>query len=224
MFWTKLGVVVRLFLRYLAGFTFWLHALLIIPVAHPSFSRLGDFVGFNIPETILSTFFVALSVLAGYGLRRFLVDVLFVYAFPFVLAYNVAKYASKLVGRLTRVASALLNKPAPPLPFSWGVLLTQCTPAGTVFTLKSIVNKNDDLILPDMQKADIVDKTHTDRWAWMRLALPFKSFTIAWSSNFVKHKATFDSTQYVSSSGSYSSVCLQPSQQNGKGTIISEWN
>jgi hypothetical protein len=89
---------VRKLARFVVAAIVWLHALFLMNVALPSAAPIARMVGMNSGEFIVISLIVALSVLAAYGVGQVVIDLLYIYFFPFVLCYLFARYMY-LIGR-----------------------------------------------------------------------------------------------------------------------------
>jgi len=88
--------------RFVLAGILWLHALFLLHFEPPHFSWLALRLHLTASETIVFALLVALSLLTSYGIWRFLLDVLYIYLFPFVLLFLLAKYGFLLLLKLNR--------------------------------------------------------------------------------------------------------------------------
>lgn len=100
-------LTIRRVARFVLASVLWLHGLLLFEVAKPNLAPLAARLSLNINEVTIFCLIATLSILATYGVSNILVDMLYIYFFPFVLLYWTARLAYKLVRALNRVFAAL---------------------------------------------------------------------------------------------------------------------
>jgi hypothetical protein len=176
----RVAKTVRKLVRFLAGLLFWLNALLLLTVPRPPLHAFGSRIGLNPSETILVMFFAAMAILNCYGFRKFFLDILYVYGFPFVLAYFVIRAAVKLLVRASRMMPHFISPPSGGA--SWRAALDLLLPNAAAGA--SAVSPPDQALL--VATADPVNapKKKDARHWWTAIAesakLPFASFTLFW--------------------------------------------
>lgn len=135
-----------------------MHTLFVFGVPSPNLSGLGGRLHLSASEIVVFALLFSFSALATYGLGRVLVDVLYIYFFPFVLLWIVAKWSFKGLRTINRFCMA-------------GT--TVQIPVG-VPTVK-VVDGN-------ASSAATPEKKEKVTWKDVRTALvqPFRRFTILW--------------------------------------------
>jgi hypothetical protein len=98
--------------RLAAATLFWLNALLIVTLPRSSLNQFAIRTGLTPSELCLVGFFLSLALLGFYGLSKFLTDVAYVYAFPFVLVYYGVKWLLRLIWKTAKVIAAIAPPPA----------------------------------------------------------------------------------------------------------------
>ena len=81
----------RVVLRFVAGAAFWLHALLLIYIPTPPISVLADKFHLRAPEFLIISLLALFTALWSYGVKRFTVDLVYIYFFPFVFLYYLVR-------------------------------------------------------------------------------------------------------------------------------------
>ena len=95
----------RFTIRFVAALTFWLHAFFLVYLPRPSIAEGAARLGLNLSETVIILAIGVLSILSSYGWKKFLIDLLYIYVFPFIALYMLGKlmfHLSRLVFRLFR--------------------------------------------------------------------------------------------------------------------------
>jgi hypothetical protein len=176
----RVAKTVRRLVRFLAGLFFWLNALLLITVPRPPLDALAARIGLNPSETLLVMFFAAMAVLNCYGFRKLLLDTLYVYGFPFVLAYFVIRAAFKLLVRASRIMPRFVSPPSGGA--SWHAALALVLPNAAAVT-PALSPRSQALPTVTADPANAARKKDARRW-WTVIAesarLPFVSFTLFW--------------------------------------------
>src|SRR5213593_1803182 len=89
---TRLLQLIRSGTRFVTALVFWLHALAVIGVpALPLAPWLASRISVSDTEAWIIIVIGLLSILLSYGLSKFAVDAAYVYFFPFILPYILAK-------------------------------------------------------------------------------------------------------------------------------------
>jgi hypothetical protein len=175
----KVMRLIRKFVRFCAGFFFWLNALLIISIPKPSLDGLGLRIGLNPYETALIVFFAAMTLLSSYGLGKFLLDTLYVYFFPFILLYLIVKILFKVMLHIPRLLHKLVPPPADQT--DWLTILKMFNPSialpetGKIIPQSQVVPPTIDMNPQPTHKA----RTRIISFG-QKIALPFTSFTVLW--------------------------------------------
>jgi len=99
--------------RFTAASLFWVHALAFIQVhlPRPPLYRWGAAVNLTHAETNVVLALLLLSVLASYGVSKFVIDLLYIYCFPLIVPCYVTLIAIRVVKLFRR-----LQKPSPTPP------------------------------------------------------------------------------------------------------------
>jgi hypothetical protein len=108
-------VTIRRLARFFLASLLWLHALLLFEVARPNLTPLAVRLHVNTGELVVISLIGAFSVLVAYGIGNLIVDLLYVYFFPFVLLYHCGRVAYKLIRLLNRVFARLGNDEVSPI-------------------------------------------------------------------------------------------------------------
>lgn len=91
----------RSLIRTIAATVLWLNALLLFPVTRPSVAAIANRLRLDLGETSILIVLACLSLLYSYGWTRFALDLLYIYAFPFVLLFKLARFVSLSLIRTT---------------------------------------------------------------------------------------------------------------------------
>src|SRR5437016_1122836 len=83
---------VRKVTRFALAAALWLHALFVVRLPSSHLSGVVGRLHLTTSEAVVFALLITLSLLATYGYGRLVVDVLYVYFFPFVLVYIAAKW------------------------------------------------------------------------------------------------------------------------------------
>jgi len=81
----------RVVLRFVAGVAFWLHALLLIYIPTPPISLLAAKFHLKAAEFLIIFLLGLFTGLWSYGVKRFTVDLVYIYFFPFVFLYYLVR-------------------------------------------------------------------------------------------------------------------------------------
>ena len=98
--------------RLVAASLFWLNAVFVVTFPRGPFNEFAAAVGLAPSEFCLAGFFLSVALLGFYGFSKFLVDVVYVYAFPFVLIYYGLKWLLRLTWKTAKVIAAIAPPPA----------------------------------------------------------------------------------------------------------------
>jgi hypothetical protein len=168
----------REILRFCAGAIFWIHAALLLNLPRPPLEQLGTKFGFSATEMALVGFFVLIALLNGYGIDKFLIDVLYIYFFPFILLYYSAAKSFKILVRSGRFACRF--SPSEVEEASWKEVLRLWIPSAQFAALESSKNSATKSI---GAKPSIEPTKASSKWpekARRSIARPFVSFTAVW--------------------------------------------
>lgn len=183
----KILQFIRKFVRFWAGLFFWLNALLIISMPRPSLDALGLKIGLNPYETALVAFFIAMAVLSSYGFGKLLVDTLYIYAFPFILIYLLAKLLFKLLMHIPRLLSKFV--PPPSEQADWRTILQMFNPSIALPATIEVAKQQEITLVPTTEASSqksIRNSTHEKvNKFWEKIKLPFTSFTVLWGALIV---------------------------------------
>jgi len=151
--------LVRRTIRFALASLVWLHAVCVIHTPSPKISALAARLNLNSSETVVFVLLLAFSLLATYGYGRLALDILYIYGFPFVLAYIGIKWIVKgaiAVNRMCEVGSSIKGE----------------TAGNSTETLASVFAVADD---PQEQR-------HPINWKKIGQALicPLRRFTLLW--------------------------------------------
>jgi hypothetical protein len=83
---------IRRWTRFALASMLWLHTLFVVRLPSPNLSRLAFKLQMSTTETLIFVLLFLFSLLATYGFGRLIVDVLYLYFFPFVLLWITAKW------------------------------------------------------------------------------------------------------------------------------------
>lgn len=172
---TKVAKSIRRWARFTAGVAFWLHTLLFFGVPVSSLEITANRIGLNVPEMLLVLFFLTMSILNVYGFWKLIIDLTYIYFFPFIFLYNVAVVVFKILSRIPGYAAKFVPGIRP--TFTWKALLKELVADEASFvaltTQPATVNQS---VVP----ASVVSTATPKRNLRSRLSLPFRSFTIVW--------------------------------------------
>jgi hypothetical protein len=174
----KIGRFIRYWARLIAGLAFWLHAILFLTVSVPSFQTFANRIGLSVSEMLLGLFFLTMAVLNGYGFWKFSLDLLYIYFFPFIFAYMAGVAAFKMATRIPGYASRFFPKIRP--AFTWKAMLRELVADDSAYLSLTNVTSTSPTSAPVIVAQTTEPKAEKKRPLWSRLALPFRSFTIAW--------------------------------------------
>lgn len=151
---------VRRVVRFFAASVIWLHALALLSLPRPSIREWAANVHLNVYEASIIFLLALLSVLWSYGLTKFALDLTYIYFFPLILLYYLARLGYHFFRFITRLfwpneptareqdnpleVSPSIPIPAPPLAEK---------KEGKLFTWESL---------------------------WLNASRPFRQFTILW--------------------------------------------
>lgn len=79
---------IRVVVRFVAAVLFWLHALFLFYIPAPPIRRWAASLNLNLSEAIVILLLAVLTALSSYGIRKFSVDIAYIYFFPFVALYH----------------------------------------------------------------------------------------------------------------------------------------
>jgi|HubBroStandDraft_6_1064221.scaffolds.fasta_scaffold02933_8 hypothetical protein len=84
---------IRSLLRFAVASLFWLNALFLFRVSSPQLEPVARFLRLGVPEIIVLFFLAMAAALTTYGLGSVILDLLYIYFFPFVLIYYLVRAA-----------------------------------------------------------------------------------------------------------------------------------
>ncbi len=99
--------MIRKVTRFLLASLLWLHALLLFEFARPSLAPIASRLHLNVGEAMVLCLLATFSILAAYGLGNILIDLIYIYFFPFVLMYYAGRGAYTLIRSLNRIFARL---------------------------------------------------------------------------------------------------------------------
>jgi hypothetical protein len=167
---------VRKATRLTAASLFWLNALFIVVIPHAPFHQVEIKTGLTPSELCLAGFFVSLALLGFYGFSKFLVDVVYVYAFPFVIVYYGFKWLLKLIWKTAKVIAAI----APPPAQNWDWQDISKLLPGQRIVSNPISPPSSAAQNPSEKSPANKPRRSWKRRAWDGLKLPVACFTSAW--------------------------------------------
>ncbi len=174
----RVAKFIRRWARFIAGAAFWLHAVLILTIPTLSLETLAGRVGLNVPEMLLGLFFLSMALLNGYGFWKFLLDLIYIYFFPFILIYNAAVIIFKVASHIPAHAARFL--PRMRSTFTWMATLREFVPDDSPFIALSPTPPVSVPVMPVTNTISAVSEMRKKRNFWLRISLPLRSFTIAW--------------------------------------------
>jgi len=150
---------IRRLVRFVLACLLWLNALFIFRVPAPSTHPLATWLHITPVEAVLLVLLAALSLLTRTGYGQLILDLLYIYAFPFILLFLLVVAICKGLFRLYRLVVATDEKPDAALP---NVVTTS--------------------IVPDPPKAISLIESAPKRSEeiWAALINPFRRFTLLW--------------------------------------------
>jgi hypothetical protein len=90
-------------LRFAVALLFWLNALFLFRITPPGVAPLGQFLHLEVPEITVLFFLIMAAVLSTYGIGSVILDLLYIYFFPFVLVYYLVRVIIYLFSGMYRV-------------------------------------------------------------------------------------------------------------------------
>jgi hypothetical protein len=150
---------VRRLLRFCLACALWLHAFFVFRVPSPNLSGLGPRLHLTTGETFVFVLLFVFSLLAAYGFGRLLVDVLYLYGFPFVLLWIAIKWTFKGLVAINRFCMAG----------------TSLDTSGLAIPTVKIVDATQTTVVP-------VEEKGAFNWKDLGRAVlgPFRRFTLLW--------------------------------------------
>jgi hypothetical protein len=103
----------RTLIRLAVALAFWLNAVLLVQVPHPNLKPFASSVGLTPGELAIFAILLLLGTLALYGYKKSLLDTLYIYLFPFVAIYLLARLAIRVLMLLSRVLATVSPTPVP---------------------------------------------------------------------------------------------------------------
>jgi len=171
----KLGKTLHKWIRFSAGLAFWLHAFLLFALPVPPLEDVANRVGMNASEMLLGLFFISMAVLNLYGFWKFVLDILYVYTFPFIFIYKFCAMAFKVAHRLTQRAFTLLSLPG--ASYTWVDFAKQWTADDSPWLALAKPSANQ--VINTVAVEAKAEESKTGKII-RKILLPLKSFTLAW--------------------------------------------
>jgi hypothetical protein len=157
---SKLLASVRRIVRFLAATVIWLHALAVLSLPRPSIREWAASVHLNVYEASIIFLLALLSILWSYGIRRFALDLAYIYFFPFILLYYLARIGFLIIRFVTGLFwpnEPTAEEQVKPLD------VTSPTPAQPLS-----IGKNKE------------GKRLTWKSVWLNVSRPLRQFTLLW--------------------------------------------
>jgi hypothetical protein len=154
---------VRKLTRFVLAILLWLNALLLLKVTPPSLAPLAIRIHLGLGEVTILTLIATSSVLLSYGWKNILVDMLYLYFFPFVLLYYFI--------RVTFWAGSCFVKAFSPTSPSQ-------PPPGSALTIQG---QGTGPTVSNPQPQVIGERTFSVRNIFRHSLRPFFQFTLLWS-------------------------------------------
>src|SRR5260370_5956555 len=86
----------RKLLRFFAASALWSHALLFMTIPAPRIADWAARLHLTSQETWVVLLLAIFSVLSSYGIKRFAVDLIYIYFFPFIFLFLIARLSYRL--------------------------------------------------------------------------------------------------------------------------------
>jgi hypothetical protein len=106
-------------MRFVAGVFFWLNASgMYRPAPTPAIEALARRLGIEFASVSIILGLLAFSLLSLYGLKNALLSAIYIYTFPFILAWQLSRYIVRLIRWLHKGVRTALPSSADEVPFS----------------------------------------------------------------------------------------------------------
>jgi len=161
--------------RFTAAFAFWLHAFLVFAVPFPPLEKVAGRVGMNLSEMLLGLFFITMTMPNWYSFWKFILDLGYIYVFPFIFIYKLGALCLKVGRHLSRQALKLFPKDE--LSYGWVDFAKQWFADESAWAL---LNKPAATQVINTVAAEAKAEESQAGKAWKKLSLPLRSFTLAW--------------------------------------------
>ena len=153
---------VRKVTRFALSVGLWMHALFLLRFPVPSLSPIVARLGFNVGETSILFLIICFSILASYGLGNIIVDLLYVYFFPFILIYILVRLLWQVVHFVFKLTTLGHNVGLEKKPINLPQLITA----------------------PQSEKQKTNATIGRPKFSWGKLGKevvrPFRQFTLLW--------------------------------------------
>jgi hypothetical protein len=173
-----LTIVRRLF-RLVAAITIWLDVLHVFRPNLP-FADAATFLGIDTPALGLMVFIAALSVASAYGFRNYALDAIYIWAFPFVLAWKLAVAVFIFLKWAHRAISLAIPTPDAPLKFSETLPILESISKHQIAKVQVSASSAQLEGAPAPQQKESAQESSPKRLTEYMSLLPFWRFTLVW--------------------------------------------
>jgi len=108
---------IRKLVRFLLAGIIWAHALFLFQVPDKGLDRYLSKLHTSVGEFFVIALMLGLSVLASYGWGKVTVDVIYIYFFPFIILFHVARLGIRFALKLNKFINGSKGGPETDVPY-----------------------------------------------------------------------------------------------------------